>query len=279
MVYFFEEIKRYSQEDCQPRFERARFGLLQKKRAFLQSALMAERSVVGRGGVFMVRFVRNLRAKRYILRVLDGRTVRVTVPWGGDLDHAVAFWEKNRSWVEDRMDLLRKSSPRLQTEWRLGAEVWYRGRKERIVPKIGGAKVAVGIGDLSIAVRSLSQDLRPEIEAEMRAVAGRELLILVNRLATKKTGWPRRITVRNQRTRWGSCSCRGTISLNWRLIQTPAEVCEYVILHELCHLRHMNHSPQFWALVGEVCPEHRKHEAWLKTHTIALLSGFSPEEC
>ena len=184
------------------------------------------------------------------------------------------------------MDLLRRSSSRSKIEWRVGAEVWYRGRKERIAPKSGGVKAAVEIGDLSIAVRSLSQDLRSVIEAGMRAVAGRELPILTDRLAEKMrlakqmTGAPlRRITVRNQRTRWGSCSCRGTISLNWRLIQTPSEVCEYVILHELCHLRHMNHSPQFWALVGEVCPEHRKHKAWLKTHNTALLSGFSPEEC
>lgn len=277
MVYFLKKSSVICKRGCQPHFERARFCRLQRERAFLPSALMAERPVVGRGGVFMVRFVQNRRAKRYILRVLDGQTARVTVPWGGNLDHAVAFWEKNRSWVEERMDLLRRSPSRRQTEWRLGAEVWYRGRKERIVPKIDGEKDSVEIGDLLIVVRSLSQDLRPEIEAEMRAVAGRELPILVARLATKKTGLPRRITVRNQQTRWGSCSCRGTISLNWRLIQTPPEVCEYVILHELCHLRHLNHSPQFWAAVGEVCPEYGKHEAWLKTHNIALLSGFSPK--
>lgn len=280
---FFEEIKRYLQEGCVLCFKTARFRCLQRERAFLQSALMAERPVVGRGGVFLLRFVRNRRAKRYILRVLDGRTARVTVPWGGDLDHAVAFWEKNRSWVEDRMDLLRRRSSRLQTEWRLEAEVCYRGRKERIVPKIGDDKAAVGIGDLSVVVRSLSQDLRPEIEAEMWAIAKRELPILTDRLAKKMMGEGatplRRITVRNQRTRWGSCSCRGTISLNWRLIQIPPEVCEYVILHELCHLRHMNHSPQFWAAVGNVCPEYEKREAWLKTHNIALLSRISPEEC
>lgn len=235
---------------------------------------MAERSVVGRSGVFLVRFVRNHRAKRYIVRVLDRQTVRVTVPRGGNLDHAVAFWEKSKSWAEERMNLLRRNSSGLQTEWRLGAELWHRGRKERIVPKIGGAQSAVEIGDLSIVVRSLSQDLRPEIEAKMWSVAGRELPILTERLATKKTGRPRRITVRNQRTRWGSCSRRGTISLNWRLIQTPAEVCEYVILHELCHLRHMNHSPQFWALMGEVCPEYGKHEAWLKAHNHIIVGNL-----
>ena len=235
---------------------------------------MAERPVIGRDGVFLARFVRNRRAKRYIIRVLDRQTVRVTVPRNGDLDHAAAFLEKSRSWAEERMDILRRSSSRLQTEWRVGADLWYRGRKERIVPKIGGAKAVVEIGDLSIAVRSVSQDLRPEIEAKMWAVARRELPILTDRLATKMTRSPCRITVRNQRTRWGSCSCRGTISLNWRLIQIPLEVCEYVILHELCHLRHMNHSRRFWAAVAKVCPEYRRREAWLKTHNHIIVGNL-----
>lgn len=236
---------------------------------------MAERPVSGRDGVFLARFVRNRRAKRYIIRVLDRQTVRVTVPWNGNLDNAAAFLEKSRLWAEERMNHLRRSSPRLQTEWRVGAEIWYRGRKERIVPKINGAKAAVGIGDLSIDVRSVSQDLRPKIEAKMWAVARRELPILADRLATKMEQSPCRITVRNQRTRWGSCSCRGTISLNWRLIQIPSEVCEYVILHELCHLLHLNHSRRFWAAVGKVCPEYGKHEAWLKTHNHIIVGNLS----
>jgi predicted metal-dependent hydrolase len=72
------------------------------------------------------------------------------------------------------------------------------------------------------------------------------------------------VTVRNQRSRWGSCSAGGTVSLNWRLVQAPESVRDYIIYHELMHLREMNHSHRFWARVEEVCPGWRDAERWLK---------------
>lgn len=79
----------------------------------------------------------------------------------------------------------------------------------------------------------------------------------------------KRVSVRNQRTRWGSCSRRGNISLNWRLIDAPELVRDYIILHELMHLREMNHSERFWAQVEAVCPRWREAEVWLKAHRLA----------
>ena len=79
-----------------------------------------------------------------------------------------------------------------------------------------------------------------------------------------------RIVVRNQKSRWGSCSPRGTISLNWRLIQAPEFVSIYMILHELMHLKKMNHSPKFWREVEAVCPSFREAERWLKQHSSLL---------
>jgi predicted metal-dependent hydrolase len=76
----------------------------------------------------------------------------------------------------------------------------------------------------------------------------------------------KRVTVRNQKTRWGSCSSRGTISLNWRLIQTPDFVRDYIILHELAHLRHMNHSARFWQEVKRLCPDLATAKQWIKVH-------------
>jgi hypothetical protein len=74
----------------------------------------------------------------------------------------------------------------------------------------------------------------------------------------------KRVTVRNQRSRWGSCSAAGTVSLNWRLIRTPEFVRDYIICHELMHLREMNHSNRFWTRVEEVCPGWREAERWIK---------------
>lgn len=75
-----------------------------------------------------------------------------------------------------------------------------------------------------------------------------------------------RVTIRDQKTRWGSCSTSGTLSFNYRLMYAPPRVLDYVVVHELCHLTHMNHSRDFWELVGSVMPEYKVHRAWLKQH-------------
>lgn len=74
------------------------------------------------------------------------------------------------------------------------------------------------------------------------------------------------ITVRDQKTRWGSCSSRGTLSFNYRLIFAPPAVLDYVVVHELCHLTHMNHSKAFWSMVGTVMPDYRIYKNWLRDH-------------
>jgi predicted metal-dependent hydrolase len=79
-----------------------------------------------------------------------------------------------------------------------------------------------------------------------------------------------RVTVRAQKTRWGSCSARGSISLNWRLVQAPWSVVDYLIIHELMHRRQMNHSARYWQLVAEACPDYRAAELWLKRHRLDL---------
>ena len=116
----------------------------------------------------------------------------------------------------------------------------------------------------------LATDLRPAIEKHLWQLATQELPPRVQAFAAQHHVTVRRITVRNQRSRWGSCSRRGTISLNWRLIQTPSEVQDYIILHELMHLREMNHSARFWREVKSVCPDYEVAERWLKQNASLL---------
>ena len=80
-----------------------------------------------------------------------------------------------------------------------------------------------------------------------------------------------RAVLGDQRTRWGSCSRTGAISINWRLLLAPEQVLDYVIWHEACHLAVMDHSPRFWALVAQYCPEHRDHVAWLRRNSGTLV--------
>ncbi len=79
------------------------------------------------------------------------------------------------------------------------------------------------------------------------------------------------LTIRNQRTRWGSCSATGALSFNWRLLLASEEILDYVVWHECCHLVHLDHSPRFWALVAEHVPEHRARSRWLREHGATLV--------
>ncbi|HPF21514.1 MAG TPA: SprT family zinc-dependent metalloprotease [Syntrophomonas sp.] len=81
---------------------------------------------------------------------------------------------------------------------------------------------------------------------------------------------PVRVTIRNQKTRWGSCSNRGSLNFNWRLMMAPAEVVDYVVVHELCHLLHPNHSKNFWNQVSAVLPDYRARQDWLKKNGVRL---------
>ena len=87
-----------------------------------------------------------------------------------------------------------------------------------------------------------------------------------------------RIAIKGHRTLWGSCSRRGNLNFNWRLAAAPPEALDYVVIHELCHLREMNHSRAFWAHVAAACPAYKRHRRWLKDNCAALygLRGLEP---
>ena len=113
-------------------------------------------------------------------------------------------------------------------------------------------------------VAKLEGDLRPTLEAHFARRARVELPARTWELAAVTGVDVKLVTIRNQRSRWGSCSANGTISLNWRLVQTPDFVRDYIVYHELMHLREMNHSERFWARVAEVCPDWREAERWIR---------------
>jgi predicted metal-dependent hydrolase len=106
---------------------------------------------------------------------------------------------------------------------------------------------------------------------DLRARAASELPPQLLALAARHGLAVTRVTIRNQRSRWGSCSSRGHITLNFRLMLMPPEVREYILIHELMHLRQANHSRRFWRLVEAACPAFRDAERWLKKHGSSLF--------
>jgi hypothetical protein len=215
-------------------------------------------------------FVRNRRARRYILRLRPDGVARVTVPRGGSVAEAKRFAERSVPWLEQQ--LVRQAlRPRQPESWSAGTEVFFRGERVRLERGANGEAGLVRLGSETVRVADATGDLRPIIERHLRRLATRELPVRVLELAALHQLPVQRVTVRNQRSRWGSCSRRGTISLNWRLVQTPVFVRDYLVLHELAHLKEMNHSRRFWSEVARLCPDFSAAERWLKQHSRLLI--------
>ncbi|HTJ78704.1 MAG TPA: M48 family metallopeptidase [Rariglobus sp.] len=208
-------------------------------------------------------FERSPRAHRYRLTLRrDGVAVAI-IPARGSEREARVFVEEHRGWLERARERQRQR-PRGAEVWTLGTHVLWRGELTEIRKAVEGERPQVCVAADVFRVARLDGDLRPTLEAYFLRLAKIELPARTWELAAVTGMEVKEITVRNQRTRWGSCTAGGVISLNWRLIQTPDFVRDYIIHHELMHLKEMNHSDRFWARVEEVCPDWREAERWLK---------------
>lgn len=208
-------------------------------------------------------FVRSARARHYRLALKrDGRAV-ATIPRRGSEREARRFVEQHREWLE-RAQARQQSRPRLAMVWTLGTPVLWRGELQTIQVASTCARPMVVLGSDQFRVPRLDGDLRAALEAQFARRARIELLARAWELAAATSNEIKRVTIRNQRSRWGSCSVHGTIALNWRLVQAPDHVRDYIIYHELMHRQEMNHSARFWRRVEMVCPAWRAAERWLK---------------
>lgn len=211
-----------------------------------------------------IHFVRNQRARRYILRLTPDGTLRATVPRCGSIKEAEVFAECNLEWITKQLQK-HQAQPVKSHIWQHGTEILYRGQPVTLDVGQNHNGNLVKFADQSIRVTNPA-NFRPTIERHLWKLAAKELYKRTIELAAKHKVSIQRITVRNQRSRWGSCSRRGTISLNWRLIQAPVFVKDYIILHELMHRREANHSKRYWQHVAAVCPDYKNAEKWLKQH-------------
>jgi predicted metal-dependent hydrolase len=216
-----------------------------------------------------IEFVRMRRARRYILRVRPGGGLRVTIPRGGSRLEATRFVQRQAEWIQrERSRVLSRALP---LEWRGGGAVLLRGEPVRLEVSTAEGWTVARYGERSVRVPAGLSDLRPYIEADLRVLARTELGARLRELAAAHGLAVTGMSVRNQKSRWGSCSRHGRIALNFRLVQMPQHVSDYVILHELMHLKQQNHSVRFWRLVENVCPDFRGAERWLKTDGRALF--------
>jgi predicted metal-dependent hydrolase len=232
----------------------------------------ASRPASGDTGPRDIVFERSHRAHHYRLTLRRDGTAVATIPARGSQREALRFVEQHREWLERARARLHRR-PRAAEVWTVGTYVLWRGEMTEIrvaalhdpleaVRASARPKVCLAADVFQVA--QLQGDLRPTLEAHFARRARVELPARTWELAAVTGVEVKRVVVRNQRSRWGSCSAQGTISLNWRLVQTPDSVRDYIVYHELMHLREMNHSDRFWARVQEVCPDWRDAERWIK---------------
>jgi predicted metal-dependent hydrolase len=161
-------------------------------------------------------------------------------------------------------------------------EEWLRGHLAGLSPvvrvAVGGAMLLRGqevpIMHADVARQHITHDavLVPQgaclngaaLQAALKVLARDALATASDRYATQLGATYSRLTIRDTRSRWGSCSCAGALMYAWRLIMAPHEVLDYVAAHEVAHLREMNHAPAFWALVAGLCPDYVRHRNWLR---------------
>ncbi|HEY7500360.1 MAG TPA: SprT family zinc-dependent metalloprotease [Vicinamibacterales bacterium] len=210
----------------------------------------------------VIEFVRVRRARRYILRIRPDGTLRVTVPRGGSRREAEQFVRKHQRWIRRERD--RVQVERAPREWTHGSEILLRGVPVRIAVAGADDGLTVSYGERRVAVAAIDE-IRPAIETDLKALAEDEIIARLRRLGSEHNVEPGAISIRNQRSRWGSCARNGNIALNFRLVQMPPAVRDYVLLHELMHIKQQNHSRRFWRLVETVCPAFRDAERWLRT--------------
>ena len=217
-------------------------------------------------------FERSARARRYRLTLRRDGTAVAIIPARGSVREAEQFVAQHTEWLERARERQRRR-PRAAEVWTVGTRVLWRGELTEVRvasdPSTGSGQAAWAKPQVCLAadvfrVRTLEGDLRSALEAQFARRAKIELPARAWELAALTRVDVKHVTVRNQRARWGSCSAGGTISLNWRLVQTPEFVRDYIVYHELMHLREMNHSERFWARVAEVCPGWREAERWIK---------------
>jgi len=210
------------------------------------------------------RIRRSTRARAVRVTVDPDGTVTVTLPSRAPERMAAEAVQELAPWIARRRKALARAA---EDRARPDGTVPYLGGHLTLAPQPGrtrahrrGAVLLVPADDPGPAIeRFYRRAARAEVAPRLDAATARA--------GTRYAG----LTIRGQRTRWASCSSEGGMSFNWRLLLAPAEILDYVVEHEVCHLEVMDHSPRFWALLESRVPDWRRHAAWLRRYGSTLV--------
>jgi predicted metal-dependent hydrolase len=219
------------------------------------------------GTIYPVQLRRHRQARRYTLRVqAASRTVVLTMPLRGSVKEARAFAERNGGWIAARLKRLPQAIPFAD-----GLELPLRGVPHTIVHRATRGTVWIEPGVQPVlCVAGERAHLPRRVRDFLKREAKRDLEAASRRYAAALGVTVKRVSVRDQTSRWGSCTAAGVLSYSWRLILCPPYVLDYLAAHEVAHLMEMNHSRRFWRVVARIYPDWQRAKAWLNTHGTAL---------
>ena len=215
---------------------------------------------------------RSDRARRLSLQVSPRKGLEVVLPQRWNLQDVQRALTEHADWIDRQVDRYGVRHGPVRPEVTTGSVVFVLGaprvvRIEPADPTRVRPRVSADRERLSVQLTPEDElDPRPVLQRWLRRLARRHLEDRVGELALRHGFTPGRIIVGERSTRWGSCSSRGNLSFCYRLVMAPPAVIDAVVLHELCHLRHLNHGAGFQALLARLCPDHDERMAWLREH-------------
>jgi predicted metal-dependent hydrolase len=207
---------------------------------------------------------RSTRARRVRVNVRAHTEVEVVLPQRAPDRAAAAAVRELAPWIERRLSEGRRALARVAER---GDSVPYLGRSLTLVPQPGRTRARMDGDRLFVP----AGDHRPAVERLYRRLARAQIAERLDAAVASAGLAYGGLSIRSQSTRWASCSAKGAMSFNWRLLLAPEPVLDYVVWHEVCHLQVRDHSPRFWALVESWCPGWREQRDWLRRHGATLV--------
>jgi predicted metal-dependent hydrolase len=207
---------------------------------------------------------------------VDIHGVRIILPAGSEIE-AEAVADENAQWILDKWreyDTHRQRAPTRSFEE--GESFPYLGDERQLTIETTDRPRITPTTFVLPATAVEERGIKDVLEELYQGEAREYFQDRIDHYATQMDVDPGRLELRNQRTRWASCSVQRTLSFNWRLVMAPPDVIDYVVIHELAHLRERNHTRRFWQLVRQYDPDHEQHVEWLKENSVRLI--FTEED-
>jgi predicted metal-dependent hydrolase len=213
-----------------------------------------------------------IRTKRRTIALIIDRDARLIVraPLRATRTQIESLVEQKAGWILSKQELVRTTSARFTPkEYRNGEEFYYLGKTYRLAI-VENTNPSIHLGDQFYLSRSMLPRAERVFTGWYTIQAKRVISERVQLYASRLGYEYRQIRITNARTRWGSCSPRGSLNFSWRLVMAPMPAIDYVVVHELAHLNEKNHSRRFWAKVEAILPEYAQQVRWLKINGYKL---------